>query len=84
VISYLCSTAYNPAAEHGLNPLDPELGLPWPADLELLLSDKDAAAPTFAEASAAGMLPSYADCVAHYDRLRSNAHVEGAARGATG
>ena len=29
VATYLCSTAYNPGAEHGVNPLDPALDLPW-------------------------------------------------------
>jgi epimerase EvaD len=71
VISYLCSTAYNPAAEHGINPLDPALGLPWPSDVEPLISDRDAVAPTLAEARAAGMLPAYSDCVAWYERLRA-------------
>lgn len=71
VISYLCSTGYNPAREHGLDPLDPALGLPWPADVEAVLSDKDRTAPSLAAAEAAGMLPSYADCQAHYQRLRA-------------
>jgi 5-epimerase len=71
VMSYICSTAYNPAAEHGIHPLDPALGIPWPDDIEPLLSEKDASAPTLAEAEAAGMLPSYADCAAWYERLRS-------------
>ena len=71
VISYLCSTLYNPAAEHELNPLDPALALPLPDGLEPLLSEKDAAAPTLAEAAATRMLPSYAICTAHYARLRS-------------
>jgi epimerase EvaD len=70
VISYLCSTGYNPAAEHGLHPLDPDLALPWPADITPILSDKDAAAPTLAEARSAGMLPSYEDCLRHYESLR--------------
>ena len=82
VISYLCSTPYNPAAEHGINPLDPALGLPWPADIEPLLSEKDTAAPTLAEAEAAGMLPAYADCVAWYERLRAGLTAAGGA-GAT-
>ena len=86
VLSYLCSTGYNPAAEHGINPLDPALGLPWPDDIEPLLSDKDLAAPTLAEAEAAGMLPSYQECVDWYERLRSGATgpAADAARGATG
>ena len=71
VMSYLCSTGYNPAAEHGINPLDPELGLNWPADLEPVLSEKDVAAPGLAEAEAAGLLPSYAECVAFYERQRT-------------
>ncbi len=71
VISYLCSTGYNPAAEHGIHPLDPALGLPWPTDIDPVLSDKDAAAPTLAEAREAGLLPEYGDCVRHYESLRS-------------
>jgi dTDP-4-dehydrorhamnose 3,5-epimerase len=73
VMSYLCSTGYNPSAEHGVHPLDPELGLPWPDDIEPILSPKDAAAPTLAEAVKAGLLPKYADCQAHYEQLRAEA-----------
>lgn len=71
VISYLCSPGYDPAGEHGLDPLDPALDLPWPADVEVVLSDKDRAAPSLAEAERAGLLPSYADCLDLYRRLRS-------------
>jgi dTDP-4-dehydrorhamnose 3,5-epimerase len=70
-ISYLCSTGYNPGREHGITPLDPELGIDWPADVEPLLSPKDAAAPTLAEARATGLLPSYDDCRAFYASLRT-------------
>jgi dTDP-4-dehydrorhamnose 3,5-epimerase len=56
-VMYLCSEPYNPTGEHAINPLDPVLGLPWPADLELVLSDKDRDAPTLAEAQLAGWLP---------------------------
>ena len=69
-VTYLCSTAYNPAAEHGLNPLDPELALPLPDDVDVLLSDKDAAAPTLATARAQGALPSYETCLTFYESLR--------------
>jgi len=61
-VIYLCSTVYTPAAEHGIHPLDPALGLPWPEGLELVLSDKDAAAPTLAQALAAGGLPRVENC----------------------
>lgn len=71
VLTYLCSTPYSPTAEHGLNPLDPELGLPWPADLKPVLSPKDAAAPTLAEALAAGILPTWEACQARYAALRA-------------
>jgi 5-epimerase len=73
VLSYLCSTGYNPTGEHGVHPLDPELALPWPTDVAPLLSEKDAAAPTLAEAKAGGLLPRYDDCVAYYEELRSGA-----------
>lgn len=61
-VLYLCSTAYDPAREHGINPLDPMLGLPWPDDLEPILSAKDAAAPGFEQIAASGSLPTLAQC----------------------
>ncbi len=61
VASYLCSTAYNPAIERTVDALDPALELPWPADITPILSDRDAAAPTLAEAAAAGLLPRFVD-----------------------
>jgi dTDP-4-dehydrorhamnose 3,5-epimerase len=70
-VTYLCSEPYNPGHEHGISPLDPELDLPWPSDVEPLLSDKDAAAPTLAEAKASGLLPSYEECRSFYERLRT-------------
>jgi dTDP-4-dehydrorhamnose 3,5-epimerase len=67
-VTYLCSTGYAPEREHGVHPLDPDLAIDWPttardgSPLTPTLSDKDAAAPTLAEALAAGLLPS-ADAV---------------------
>ena len=69
-VTYLCSEPYNPSGEHEVHPLDPALALPFPDDVEPLLSAKDAAAPTLAEAEAAGLLPSYEACVAFYASLR--------------
>ncbi|PRX49084.1 dTDP-4-dehydrorhamnose 3,5-epimerase [Prauserella shujinwangii] len=69
-MTYLCSTPYHPPREHGVCPLDPALALPWPSGIEPVLSEKDSAAPTLAEAEREGLLPSYADCVAYYDKLR--------------
>jgi 5-epimerase len=70
VMSYLCSTGYNPTGEHGIDPFDPDLGLPWPTDIEPVLSDKDAIAPSLAEALRTDALPTYADCQAYYQQLR--------------
>ncbi|HET6532827.1 MAG TPA: dTDP-4-dehydrorhamnose 3,5-epimerase [Actinoplanes sp.] len=57
-VAYLCSSTYRPGHEHGIHPLDPDLGVAWPAG-DPVLSTKDAAAPTLAEARAAGLLPRY-------------------------
>ncbi|WP_430827756.1 dTDP-4-dehydrorhamnose 3,5-epimerase [Candidatus Protofrankia californiensis] len=72
-ISYICSTPYNPSREHGVDPLDPDLALPWPRDLTPLLSEKDAQAPSLKEAEAASLLPSYSACTAYYEALRIQA-----------
>jgi dTDP-4-dehydrorhamnose 3,5-epimerase len=70
-VLYLCSTPYAPGREHGVHPLDPDIGIVWPADVEVILSDKDAAAPSLAEARSAGLLPDYGDCLAYAARLCS-------------
>ncbi|MGV9566576.1 dTDP-4-dehydrorhamnose 3,5-epimerase family protein [Streptomyces sp. NPDC003480] len=64
-VVYLCSQPYAPRREYGINPLDPALGIAWPEDLVPLLSDKDAMAPTLAEAERQGLLPSYGECDAY-------------------
>ncbi|MFM8155208.1 MAG: dTDP-4-dehydrorhamnose 3,5-epimerase family protein [Actinomycetes bacterium] len=63
-VGYLCSEPYSPTREHGIHPLDSTLALPWPEGSAALLSPKDAAAPTLAEALASGMLPDFSECVA--------------------
>ncbi|HVV31094.1 MAG TPA: dTDP-4-dehydrorhamnose 3,5-epimerase [Mycobacteriales bacterium] len=68
-VNYLCSTSYNPAREFGVNPLDPELALPWPTEAPIV-SDKDAAAPTLAEARELGQLPDYTATMDYLDGLR--------------
>ncbi|BDZ42844.1 DTDP-4-dehydrorhamnose 3,5-epimerase RmlC [Paraoerskovia sediminicola] len=70
-VLYLCSTGYAPEREHGIHPLDPELGITWPttardgSPLEPQLSAKDEDASSLAEARAAGLLPD-ADTVARF------------------
>ncbi len=71
-VDYLCSEPYAPSREFGIHPLDPALGIPWPTDVEIVLSDKDAAAPTLAEAEAQGLLPEFSECEAWYASLRVN------------
>ncbi|MDA0634754.1 dTDP-4-dehydrorhamnose 3,5-epimerase [Nonomuraea sp. MCN248] len=68
-VIYLCTAPYTPAREHGVHPLDPELGIAWPEGVEPVLSPKDEAAPSLAEALAAGLLPSYEGCREFYATL---------------
>jgi dTDP-4-dehydrorhamnose 3,5-epimerase len=69
-VSYLVSDVYTPAAEHGINPFDPELALEFPGDLgELIVSDKDRDAPSLAELAAAGTLPTLEAANAYYVQL---------------
>jgi dTDP-4-dehydrorhamnose 3,5-epimerase len=63
-VAYLCSSTYRPGHEHGIDPLDDELGIAWPSATPLL-STKDSAAPSLADARAAGILPDYEACRAY-------------------
>ena len=68
---YLVTAPYAPAREHGIHPLDPQVGLQLPEGMqEPLLSPKDASAPTLAEAAEQGLLPTYAACREFYASLR--------------
>ncbi|MGC5248928.1 dTDP-4-dehydrorhamnose 3,5-epimerase family protein [Gordonia sp. DT219] len=70
-VTYLCSTGYNPGAEHGIDPMDPQLAIDWPTlardgtRLEYELSAKDTAAPGLFEARDAGLLPRYDAVIAY-------------------
>ena len=69
-LTYLCSETYAPDREHSVHPLDAALGISWPTDAPLV-SDRDGAAPTLAEATAAGLLPDYAACLAWTSALQA-------------
>jgi dTDP-4-dehydrorhamnose 3,5-epimerase len=69
-VTYLVSTGYSPGREFGVHPMDRELDLPWPADMEFQFSAKDQAAPTLAEAREQGLLPTMEQCAARYAELR--------------
>jgi dTDP-4-dehydrorhamnose 3,5-epimerase len=70
VLSYLCSTAYDPGREKGISPCDPGLALPWPDGPDLHVAPRDLAAPTLGEAAEQGLLPTYEECQALYAGLR--------------
>ena len=75
-VMYLCSTGYTPGNEHGIHPLDPEIGIEWPtvarngSPLTPQLSTKDLAAPTLAEAVARDLLPHHDAVAAYLESLR--------------
>lgn len=69
-VSYLVTDTFNADREHGIDPLDREIGLVFPAEAgEPLLSPKDTAAPSLAEAAEAGLLPTWDDMRTYYASL---------------
>ena len=70
-VLYLCSSGYAPGREHGVDPLDPAIGITWPTrdragrPIDRMLSDKDAAAPSLAAAAAQGLLPTWGEALAY-------------------
>lgn len=70
-VSYLVSSTFNAEREHGITPLDPGLGIDFGLpEKHLLLSEKDLAAPTLAEAEKLGLLPSWYDARSYYSALK--------------
>ncbi|MEH3141706.1 MAG: dTDP-4-dehydrorhamnose 3,5-epimerase [Mycobacterium kyogaense] len=66
IVTYLCSAGYDPAREHTIDPLDPEIGIDWAAWFPtdgLVLSDRDRAAPSLADMRDRGMLPTWEECL---------------------
>jgi dTDP-4-dehydrorhamnose 3,5-epimerase len=62
VVSYLCSEPFNPRVEHGINPLDKDLAIPFVSKfkrLEFEFSPKDSEAPSLAQAQQDGLLPKF-------------------------
>ncbi|HXB88096.1 dTDP-4-dehydrorhamnose 3,5-epimerase [Mycobacterium sp.] len=68
-VMYLCSAEYNPQREHTVAATDPALAIDWPTKHKLVLSDRDAAAPTLEELRATGLLPSWDETQAFIDGL---------------
>ncbi len=48
-VVYGCTTYYDPTAEGGFRYDDPEVGIAWPSDVELVASPRDSAAPLLSE-----------------------------------
>jgi dTDP-4-dehydrorhamnose 3,5-epimerase len=46
---YKCTNYYDPATEAGISFADPDVGIEWPDDLELLYSERDREAPRLAD-----------------------------------
>jgi len=60
VVNYLCSEPFTPISEHGLNPLDPDIGIPFETKFSgtpLVISPKDSNAPSFKHAQESKILP---------------------------
>jgi dTDP-4-dehydrorhamnose 3,5-epimerase len=74
-VMYLCSAEYNPQREQTICPTDPALGIDWPLvdGAAASLSDRDAAAPSFAEVRASGLLPTWEDTQRFINGLRAEA-----------
>jgi dTDP-4-dehydrorhamnose 3,5-epimerase len=69
-VSYLVTSTFNAEREHGINPLDPEIGLVFPEEAgEPVLSPKDTDAPGLSEAAAQGLLPTWEAARAYYETL---------------
>jgi dTDP-4-dehydrorhamnose 3,5-epimerase len=54
-VTYKCSTYYDGAVERGFRYDDPDVGIEWPQDMTLLVSERDTMAPLLREI--AGELP---------------------------
>lgn len=68
-VLYLCSAPYNPQREHAINPLDPDLGIDWGVE-QPVLSARDQAAQSLAEARERGLLADFGACLAYRATLR--------------
>jgi dTDP-4-dehydrorhamnose 3,5-epimerase len=70
-VMYLCSSPYAPQREHTIAATDPAIGIEWPLPAaQLLLSGRDAEAPSLAEVRESGLLPTWDETQAFIDGLR--------------
>jgi NDP-hexose 3,5-(Or5-) epimerase len=69
-MNYLCSEEYVPGTMLEINPMDPDIGIPWDLGGEPIMSAKDGGAIGLHQAAADGLLPTYEQCLEHYANLR--------------
>lgn len=63
MVSYMLNSPYMPELEYEIQPLDPDLGIDWKFELlagtKVIMSQKDAEAPTLTQRFIEGKLPDY-------------------------
>jgi dTDP-4-dehydrorhamnose 3,5-epimerase len=62
VVNYLCSEPFSPTTEHGINPLDPDLAIPYSSiwdSSDYKVSQKDLESLSFSEMHTSGALPKF-------------------------
>jgi dTDP-4-dehydrorhamnose 3,5-epimerase len=62
VVNYLCSEPFSPTTEHGINPLDPDLAIPYSSiwdSSDYKVSQKDLESLSFSEMHTSGALPRF-------------------------
>jgi dTDP-4-dehydrorhamnose 3,5-epimerase len=72
-VMYLCSAEYSPQREHTIRATDPAVAIDWPLvdGAAVSLSDRDAAAPSFDEVRASGLLPTWEETQRFISGMRS-------------
>lgn len=70
-VTFLCSEEYRHGTMVHVDALDPDIGIPWNVTGQPVMSVKDAGAPTLARAADMGLLPTYQECLAHYEARRA-------------
>lgn len=62
VVSYMCTTPFDPRSEVEIDPFDADISISWPHFDTPILSERDANAQSFREAAERKYLPSVEDC----------------------
>ena len=68
-VMYVTTSEYDPEIERELNPCDPALAIEWGV-AEPIMSDKDVAAVSLADAQSLGVLPTFEACTEYETMLR--------------